>query len=102
MLAAFLLGFIFGIALGPCTFAYMAPMLAVAFRVAASSPIYGSTLLLAYGVGHCSVIVVAGTFTGLVQSYLRWNENSRGTTILRKACGLLVIAGGIYLIWSTD
>jgi len=32
LLAAFLLGLVFGIALGPCTFAYMAPMLAVAFR----------------------------------------------------------------------
>jgi hypothetical protein len=29
MLAAFILGLIFGIAVGPCTFAYMAPMLAV-------------------------------------------------------------------------
>jgi len=28
-LAAFLLGLVFGVALGPCTFAYMAPMLAV-------------------------------------------------------------------------
>jgi len=27
MLAAFILGLVFGIALGPCTFAYMAPML---------------------------------------------------------------------------
>ncbi|RPJ36701.1 MAG: cytochrome C biogenesis protein, partial [Planctomycetaceae bacterium] len=34
MLAAFVLGLVFGIAIGPCTFAYMAPMLAVTFRVA--------------------------------------------------------------------
>ena len=35
LLAAFLLGLIFGIALGPCTFAYMAPMLGVTFKLAA-------------------------------------------------------------------
>ncbi len=31
LLAAFILGLVFGIALGPCTFAYMAPMLGVTF-----------------------------------------------------------------------
>src|SRR5512144_308535 len=45
LLAAFLLGLIFGIALGPCTFAYMAPMLAVTFKLAKTNPIYGASLL---------------------------------------------------------
>lgn len=66
-LAALALGLLFGVALGPCTFAYMAPMLGVTFRVAAARPAYGALLLLAYGVGHCSVIVLAGTSTELVQ-----------------------------------
>ena len=46
-LASFLLGLIFGIALGPCTFAYMAPILAVTFKIAATQFIYGLILLLA-------------------------------------------------------
>ena len=62
-LAAFILGLVFGVALGPCTFAYMAPMLAVTFKLAAAHMAYGILLLLAYGVGHCAVIVFAGTFT---------------------------------------
>ncbi len=78
LLAAFILGLVFGIALGPCTFAYMAPMLGVTFKLAATALLYGVALLLAYGVGHCSVIVVAGTCTELVQRYLNWNEQSRG------------------------
>jgi cytochrome c-type biogenesis protein len=41
MLAAFILGLVFGIALGPCTFAYMAPMLAVTFKVASTQLSYG-------------------------------------------------------------
>jgi len=73
LLAAFILGLVFGIALGPCTFAYMAPMLAVTFKLAKSAPLYGASLLLAYGVGHCAVIVVAGTSTELVQRFLNWN-----------------------------
>ena len=98
-LAAFVLGLVFGVALGPCTFAYMAPMLGVAFKLASANAFYGVALLAAYGVGHCSVIVLAGTSTGLVQKYLNWNEKSKGAVILKKVCGLLVLAGGVYLIY---
>jgi cytochrome c-type biogenesis protein len=100
MLAAFILGLVFGVALGPCTFAYMAPMLAVTFKLAATNALYGVLLLLAYGVGHCSVIVAAGTSTELVQRFLNWNENSRGTTIVKRVCGVLVLSGGVWMIYT--
>ena len=100
MLAAFILGLVFGIALGPCTFAYMAPMLGVAFHTGGANPLFGALLLVLYGVGHCSVIVAAGTSTELVQRYLNWNERSKGPLILKKACGVLVILGGLYLVWT--
>ena len=99
-LAAFMIGLIFGIALGPCTFAYMAPMLGIAFNVASTRPLFSGSLILLYAVGHCSVIVLAGTFTSMVQKYLQWNERSKGAVILKKICGILVILGGVYLIWS--
>jgi len=100
MVAAFVLGLVFGIALGPCTFAYMAPMLGVTFKAAASSALYGTLLLALYGAGHCSVIVLAGTFTEFVQRYLNWNERSKGALVLRRVCGVLVLAGGVYLLYS--
>jgi len=100
MLVAFILGLVFGIAIGPCTFAYMAPMLGVTFKLASTNLFYGVLLLLIYGVGHCSVIVFAGTCTELVQWYMNWNEKSKGTVIVRTICGVLVLLGGIYLIYS--
>jgi cytochrome c-type biogenesis protein len=100
MLAAFILGLVFGIALGPCTFAFMAPMLGVTFKVASTSLVYGIALLVVYGVGHCSVIVFAGTCTELVQRYMNWNEKSKGAVILKKICGVLVLLGGLYLIFT--
>jgi len=100
LLAAFILGLVFGIALGPCTFAYMAPVLTVALTVSASQVLLGALLIIVYGLGHCSVIVLAGTFTGMVQKYLNWNEKSKGAIILKKICGILVILGGVYLLWS--
>jgi len=99
LLAAFILGLVFGIALGPCTFAYMAPMLGVTWKLAATNMGYGVLLLAVYGVGHCSVIVLAGTSTGLVQRYLNWNEKSKGAVIVKKVCGVLVLLGGVYLIY---
>lgn len=99
-LAAFILGLVFGVALGPCTFAYMAPMLAVTFKLAAAHMAYGILLLLAYGVGHCAVIVLAGTFTEGVQHYLNWNDFSKGAAILKKICGTLVLLGGLWMLYT--
>ncbi|MHC4439370.1 MAG: cytochrome C biogenesis protein, partial [Planctomycetota bacterium] len=68
-------------------------------KVASTSLAYGIALLFVYGVGHCSVIVFAGTCTELVQRYMNWNEKSKGTVILKKICGVLVLLGGLYLIF---
>ncbi len=96
--AAFVLGLVFGIALGPCTFAYMAPVLATTLKLGASRPLFAAGLLTAYGVGHCAVIVLAGTSSEWVQRYLNWNGNASGTRWLRWACGALVLCGGLYLV----
>ena len=99
LLAALLLGLIFGVAVGPCTFAYMAPMLGVTFRVASTRLLYAIALLLAYGLGHCAVIVAAGASTELVQRYLNWNEQSKGTIVVKRICGALVLLAGLYLLY---
>ncbi len=96
--AAFLLGIIFGVALGPCTFAYLAPLLAVIFNVSTKKFLFGILLLIVYAIGHCSVIVFAGTFTEIVRKYLYWNEKSKGTLILKRICGSLIILSGVYIL----
>jgi len=100
MIGALILGLVFGVAIGPCTFAYMAPMLAVTFKTSADhNMLTGICLLILYGIGHCSVIIFAGTFTELIQKYLNWNEKSRGAVIIKKICAILVIIAGFYLIY---
>ena len=100
LLAAFVLGLVFGIALGPCSFAYMAPLLGITFTLGAQQPIYAGSLLLMYGIGHCGVIAIAGVSAGLIQKYRTWNESSRSVFRLKKVCGVLVILGGLYLIYT--
>jgi cytochrome c-type biogenesis protein len=97
-LGALVLGLVFGLALGPCSFGFMLPLLAVAFRKSAADPIFAVTLICAYALGHTAVIVLAGTFANAVQRWLDWNERSSGTRILRIVCGILVILAGIWMI----
>lgn len=99
--AALILGLLFGIALGPCTFAYMAPVLGVVFQTAQTNYFLAMIFLLAFGVGHCAFIVGAGTLTGKVQKYLNWTEDSKTILWIKRVCGALVIFGGIYLVFTT-
>ncbi len=100
LVAALILGLLFGIALGPCTFAYMAPVLGVLFQTAQTNYLLAVIFLLAFGIGHCSVIVSAGTLTGKVQKYLNWSEESKTILWIKRICGVLVIFGGVYLIFG--
>jgi cytochrome c-type biogenesis protein len=101
MAAALILGLLFGLALGPCTFAYMAPVLGVVFQTSQTDYTYSILLLSAFGIGHCAVIVGAGTMMNKIQTYLNWTESNKMVTLIRKICGILVFAGGIYLILTT-
>jgi len=101
LLTALILGLLFGIALGPCTFAYMAPVLGIVFQTAQTSFASASVLLLAFGLGHCLIIVGAGTLTNKVQKYLNWSEESKTILWIKRICGVLVILGGVYLIYTT-
>jgi cytochrome c-type biogenesis protein len=101
MLAALILGLLFGLALGPCTFAYMAPVLGVVFQTSQTDYIFSIILLAAFGIGHCGVIVGAGTLTGKVQKYLNWSEGSKTILWIKRICGVLVILGGVYLIFNS-
>ena len=98
--AALILGLLFGLALSPCTFAYMAPVLGIVFQTAQTNYFIAVLFLLAFGLGHCSVIVGAGMLTGKVQKYLNWSEGSKTILWIRRICGLLVILGGVYLIYT--
>ncbi len=98
---AFVLGLLFGVGLGPCTFAYMAPVLGVVFQTSQTDMIKGILMISAFGVGHCAVITLAGSLTTIVQKYLNWTEESMVSTWIKRTAGFLVILGGIYFIYIT-
>lgn len=99
-IGALILGLLFGIAVGPCTFAYFMPVLGFAFLSGQTNALYGTILVAVTAIGHCSVIIAAGTAAGALQRYLNWSESSKATAVLKKVCGVLVIIAGLYLIWK--
>jgi len=100
-LGAFLFGFIFGVALGPCTFGFMAPVLGVTFGLAKTAPLFALGVLVLFGLGHCTVIGLAGFSSTWVQRWLAWQDTTPGAKWLRRGCGVLVLAAGIWLVVST-
>jgi len=97
---AFGLGLIFGIGLGPCTFAYLAPVLGIVFSLAQSGWLKPVLLFLAFAIGHCAVIALAGGLGQWVQDYLNWSSQSRAAGLVKKIAGVLVLLGGVYFIFT--
>lgn len=97
---ALVLGLVVGTVLGPCTFAFMAPLLGVSFRLGASNLPLGLLLIAAFGVGHCTVIAAAGASTGWVQRWLTWKGYGRAAAVVKQAAAVLVLAAGLYLLYS--
>ena len=99
LLGAFSLGLVFGIGLGPCTFAFMAPVLGAVMSLAAGGWMKPMLLVTAFGIGHCTMITGAGTLSQAVQQYLNWTEKSGVSLIIRKVAGGFVLLGGVYFIY---
>ncbi len=96
--SALSLGLIFGIALGPCAFAFMAPVLGIVFQVSHSNIAAAGALLLSFGLGHCGVIVAAGGLTSRIQTYLHWSNRSGVILWTKRMAGFLVTLGGVYAV----
>ncbi len=95
---AFIVGLVFGLGLGPCTFAFMAPVLSIVFAVAHSNILKAVYLVIAFSVGHCILIVFAGVLLNKVQAYLNWTNNNAVFKWSKKICGVLVIMAAIYVL----
>ena len=101
-LGALIFGLLFGVALGPCTFGFMAPVLGLTFGMAQSAPVFAFAVLALFGLGHCTVIGFAGASSTWVQRWLNWQNETAGAKWLRRSCGALVVAAGIWLVLSAS
>ena len=94
---AIILGTVSGLAVGPCSIAYVSPVLSLAMSSASFEGIF---LVLSYALGYSAVLVSAGTFAQIFSVYL---QSERGTKIMNAVnilCGLGLIAGGLYFLYE--
>ncbi len=97
---AFLLGLLFGVVSTPCA----TPILAVLLVYIASKGnlAYGGLLLFLYALGHCALILIAGTSMGLAKRLLESKGLNTSLAYLRKGSGVLIILIGLFFIWNTN
>ncbi|VFQ43275.1 cytochrome c biogenesis CcdA family protein [Desulfoluna butyratoxydans] len=96
LFGAFVLGLAYGILSGSCTFGFMAPILAVITiqeKIAA-----GILLVVAFGIGHCVPIAVAGSSTALIRRLLTSQSFQSGSLWFKKGAGVIVGGLGCYFI----
>jgi cytochrome c-type biogenesis protein len=66
--------------------------------MAKTAPLFAFGVLVLFGLGHCAVIALAGFSSSWVQRWLSWQNNTPGAKWLRRACGVLVLAAGAWLV----
>ena len=94
---AFLLGLFFGVVSSPCA----TPVLVVLLTLVAGKGqiLYGIALLFCYAIGHCLLMLIAGTFTGFVEGFVKARGLVSFSIWVKRISGVMVAGVGVYLIW---
>ena len=87
----------FGLALGPCAFAWIAPLLGVAGMQAAQGLALPLVLLVLFALGDLAGVLLAAGSLSLVQRWLDALGSSRGLALGRAACGVLLLVAGVLI-----
>ena len=98
MLGAFLLGLFFGVVSSPCA----TPVLVVILTLVATrgEVLYGITLLFIYALGHCLLMLAAGTFTGFVEAFIKARGVINFSAWAKRVSGVIIAAAGAWFIWQ--
>ena len=95
---AFILGLFFGLVSAPCATPVMVVLLTVV--TGKGQVLYGIILMFSYAVGHCLLMLAAGTFTGFVEALFK----SRGVINVsywsRRISGFIISLAGAWFIWQ--
>ena len=99
LVGSFLLGLFFGIVSSPCA----TPVLVVLLTVVASKGqvLYGIALLFCYAIGHCLLMLLAGTFTGFVEGFVKARGVVNFSLWAKRVSGLVVALVGGWFVWQS-
>ena len=90
---AFITGLIFGTALGPCTFAFIAPILGIIISSFAEKPVFSVSVVLSFSIGHSILIVLTGYFW---DKFKFSGSSGKIGSYVRKIAGSILIIYALY------
>lgn len=98
VIGAFTLGLFFGIVSSPCA----TPVLVVLLTCVATKGqvFYGIALLFTYAIGHCLLMLVAGTFTGFIEAFVKAKGVIHFSLWAKRISGGIIAAAGLWFIWQ--
>jgi cytochrome c biogenesis protein CcdA len=96
-LGALLFGFMYGLISLPCT---GPALLLILSLIPVKGAAFGGGLLVFYGLGNCTLLIVAGTSIGAVRGIIDSKGAQRTIVIVRKVAAVLIILMGIYFIYQ--
>ena len=98
IIGAFLLGLFFGVVSSPCA----TPVLVVLLTLVAGKGqvLYGITLLFCYAIGHCLLMLFAGTFTGFVEAFVKARGVVNFSLWAKRVSGAIVVLVGGWFFWQ--
>ncbi len=98
IVGSFILGLFFGVVSSPCA----TPVLVVILTYVATKGqmLYGMALLFTYAIGHCLLMLLAGTFTGFIESFVKQRGLVNFSARVKQLGGLVVAGVGVYLLWN--
>lgn len=98
IIGAFMLGLFFGLVSSPCATPVMVVLLTVV--TGKGQVLYGIMLMFCYAVGHCLLMLVAGTFTGFVEAFAKTRGVLNFSNWSRKVSGFIISLAGAWFIWQ--
>jgi len=98
IIGSFLLGLFFGIVSSPCA----TPVLVVLLTLVAGKGqvLYGIALLFCYAIGHCLLMLFAGTFTGFVEGFVKARGVVNFSAWAKRVSGGVVALIGGWFVWQ--
>ncbi len=93
-LGAAVFGFMFGLVSLPCT---GPALLLIVSIIPLKGAMFGGTMMLFYGIGHCLLIVAVGTSAGAARHIISSQRMHNANLVLKKAAGALLAGVGIYI-----
>jgi len=96
LIGSFLLGLFFGVVSSPCATPVL--VLILTFVATRGQTLYGVALLFTYAIGHCLLMLLAGTFTGFIEAFVKAKGVVNFSIWAKRISGGIIALVGIYFL----